>query len=31
VTTACRALEALLVELIGKLCEQGVLDGEALS
>ena len=30
-TTACRALEALLIELIGQLCEQNLLDGEALS
>lgn len=30
-TTACRALEVLLIELIGKLCEQNLLDGEALN
>lgn len=30
VTTACRALEGLIIELIATLCDQGLLDGEAL-
>ncbi|MGB0466247.1 MAG: LysR family transcriptional regulator [Pontibacterium sp.] len=30
VTTACRALEALIIELIHTLCERGTLDGIAL-
>lgn len=30
VTTAYRALEGLIIELIGTLCEQNLLDGEAL-
>ncbi len=31
VTTACRAIEALMIELVGRLCEQKLLDGEAQS
>jgi len=30
VTTACRAVEGLIIELISTLCEQHLLDGEAL-
>lgn len=30
VTTACRAMEGLIIELIATLCDQGLLDGEAL-
>lgn len=30
VTTACRAIEGLVIEVITSLCEQGLLDGEIL-
>jgi len=30
VTTACRAIEGLVIDVITTLCEQNILDGEAL-